>query len=47
MSFFGGRGKKTAWNVWMTFDDVTPAFHALADKPVENDIQLELLERDL
>ena len=25
VSFLGGRGKKTAWNIWQTFDDVTPA----------------------
>ena len=33
VSSFGGRGKKTAWDTWMTFDDVTRAFCALAATP--------------
>ncbi len=28
VSCFGGRGKKTAWDTWKAFDDVTPAFCA-------------------
>ena len=29
VSSFGGRGKKTAWNTWQVFPDVTPAFERL------------------
>ena len=31
--FFGDRGKKTAWNTWKAYQDVTPAFCALAGMP--------------
>ena len=33
VSSFGGRGKKTAWDTWNTYDDVTPAFCALVTWP--------------
>jgi len=29
VSCFGGRGKKTAWDTWTTYGDVTPAFCVL------------------
>lgn len=45
VSSFGGRGKKTAWDVWMTFDAVTQAFCALATTPNSVDSLLEILER--
>ena len=33
VSFFGGRGKRTAWDTWNTYGDVTSAFCALAARP--------------
>jgi hypothetical protein len=30
---FGGRGKKTAWDTWKVYEDVTLAFRALATRP--------------
>ena len=33
VSCFGGRGKRTAWDIWNAYDEVTPAFCALADTP--------------
>mgnify|MGYP000079044939 FL=1 len=30
VSFFGGRGKRTAWDTWKACDDVTPALGSLA-----------------
>ena len=38
VSFFGGRGKKTAWGVWKVYTDVTPAFCALAARPTPQTI---------
>ena len=47
VSSFGGRGKKTAWDTWMTFGDVTRAFCALAATPEPNVVDecIEVLER--
>ena len=47
VSFFGGRGKKTAWGVWKVYTDVTPAFCALAARPTPQTIDtwLERVER--
>ena len=45
VSFFGGRGKKTAWKVWMGFDDVTRAFCDLGATPDAINESMELLER--
>ena len=46
VSYFGGKGKKTAWKVWMAFNDVTEAFCDLANKPSSiNDESINLLER--
>ena len=39
VSFFGGRGKRTAWNVWKVYDEVTPAFCALASTPALSSIE--------
>jgi len=33
VSCFGGRGKKTAWDTWTTYGDVTPAFCVLGAMP--------------
>ena len=33
VSFFGGRGKKTAWETWQRYNEVTAAFCALGDEP--------------
>ena len=33
MSFFAGKGKKTAWNTWTVFPDVTDAFLLLTNAP--------------
>jgi hypothetical protein len=33
VSSFRGRGKKTAWNIWNVFDEVTEAFILLANNP--------------
>ena len=33
VSYFGGRGKKTAWDTWTTYGDVTPAFCVLDAVP--------------
>ena len=35
VSFFSGRGKKTAWNTWDTFPQVTDAFAILSKTPFE------------
>ena len=47
VSSFGGRGKKTAWDTWKAYEDVTPAFCALAAYPSSEDIEkwLQPLER--
>lgn len=33
VSFFGGRGKKGAWNTWNQFDELTASLHSLSDSP--------------
>ena len=47
VSFFFGRGKKTACGTWMNFDDITSAFCALAATPDVSaiDDRMEPLER--
>ena len=47
VSSFAGRGKKTAWEIWKIYDEVTPAFYTLASNPDLKSIsdQLEVLER--
>lgn len=44
-SFFVGKGKKTAWKVWMSNDEATQAFIELGkDTPVVNNDLLQRLE---
>ena len=31
VSCFGGRGKKTAWGTWTTYEDITPALGSMPD----------------
>ncbi|KAG0725800.1 hypothetical protein GWK47_037891 [Chionoecetes opilio] len=47
VSCFGGRGKKTAWDTWTTYGDVTPAFCALGAMPDSRAIDewMQQLER--
>ena len=47
VSFFAGRGKKTAWETWKHFEIVTPAFESLCEAPaiVDVDKSLPILER--
>ena len=45
VSSFGGRGKKTAWDTWKTFDNVTRAFCTLATTPDAVDDWMEPLEQ--
>lgn len=47
VSFFGGRGKKTAWDTWNAYQDITATFCALADRPTQQTVQdmLKPLER--
>ena len=47
VSFFGGRGKRTAWDTWKAYKDVTPAFCALVSTPTLQTIKewLGQLER--
>lgn len=43
---FSGRGKKTAWDTWLRFPEVTNAFEAIMMMPSEiNDAVLSVLER--
>ena len=45
VSCFGGRGKRTAWDIWNAYDEVTPAFCALAATPESIENWLGPLER--
>jgi hypothetical protein len=47
VSYFGGRGKRTAWATWKAYEDVTPAFCALVARPTLQTIDewLDKLER--
>lgn len=47
VSFFGGRGKRTAWDTWNAYQDITATFCALADRPTQQTVQdmLKPLER--
>ena len=45
VSCFGGRGKRTAWDMLNAYDEITPAFCALAATPVTVDNWLSPLER--
>ena len=39
VSFSSGKGKRTAWDTWNAFENVIPAFCALADRPTLQTIQ--------
>ena len=39
VSSFGGRGKRTAWDTWKAYKDVTPAFCALVARPIPQTIE--------
>ena len=47
VSFFAGRGKKTAWETWKYFEVVTPALESLCEAPaiVDVDKSLPILEQ--
>ncbi|KAK2173829.1 hypothetical protein NP493_848g03083 [Ridgeia piscesae] len=45
VSCFGSRGKRAAWDMWNAYDEVTPAFCALAATPETVDNWLCPLER--
>ncbi|CAC5391639.1 unnamed protein product [Mytilus coruscus] len=47
VSSFAGKGKKTAWETWMAFEDVTLAFRIMIDQPTspEMDFIMALIER--
>ena len=45
VSCFGGRGKRTAWDMWNAYDEVTPVFCALAATPETVENWLGPLER--
>ena len=45
VSCFGGRGKRTAWDTWMNFPDVTESFSALATTPETIDSWMQAGER--
>ncbi len=47
VSSFSGRGKKTAWEIWNVFPDVTDTFAALMEQPEQSDVDAALttLER--
>ena len=45
VSFFGGRGKRTAWDTWKAYDDVTPALCSLATIPESVESFIKPLER--
>ena len=42
-SAFASRGKKTAWDIWNVFPDITPTFSTLSSSPC--DLTNEILER--
>jgi len=46
VSAFAGRGKKTAWDTWSVYSDVTEAFEELLQMPSEiSETSMSLLER--
>ena len=47
VSCFAGHGKKSAWETWKVFPDVTQAFKSLSAQPSETNINVALptLER--
>ena len=45
VSAFAGHGKKTAWETWLAFPDVTSVFVQLSSQPKDIDACMPLLER--
>ena len=46
VSFFGGRGKKTAWDVWNVFPELTPVLKSLMMLPEDiDDTYMGVVER--
>ena len=45
VSCFGGRGKRTAWDTWRAYEDVTIAFCSLATIPESIEGSMKSLER--
>ena len=46
VSFFGGRGKKTAWDTWMVFPELTPVLRSLKSSPANiADDSMDVIER--
>ena len=45
VSSFYGIGKKTAWNVWQTFDEVTAVFLSLSSPKDITSLDIEVLQR--
>ena len=46
VSFFGGRGKKTAWDVWQVFPELTPVLRLLMTSPADiSEESMAILER--
>ena len=46
VSSFSGKGKKTAWKTWLSYHEVTSAFHLLSDRPESvTDECMDILER--
>ena len=46
VSFFSGRGKKTAWDVWKVFPELTPVLKAMLMLPEDiEDTCLDVIER--
>lgn len=45
VSFFAGKGKKSAWKIWNSFPEATTAFHTLSATGGEASIDFQLLEK--
>lgn len=46
VSFFGGRGKKTAWDTWVVFPELTPVLRSLKSSPANiADDSMDVIER--
>ena len=46
LSFFGGRGKKSAWDTWMAFLELTPVLRSLKSSPANiADDSMDVIER--
>ena len=45
VSFFGGRGKRTAWDTWRSYNDIRSIFVSLANTPESVESSVASLER--